>query len=260
MKNKNKFDFNDILIQPAKVSSIRLITDSAGTVIGSLFLPDFTLASTPSFTTGTKTFALTTSKVNSTISGTTDSVGETKYSALGTLQNVEETTLSKEAAKKAGKYAPRSGGSGTTKTPSYATYVSLKDAWDTGDTNELNTMNPDYTFVRDNTNNTIKVYKNIKDSNGKIVPEGMPVKGANGKTTPDKPFSTVKKARDIADLFYREGTKAEAQEKYDREQELWQGEFGDPSLYYSDGTPKKKPKAATPTTPKTNIASGGKVR
>ena len=77
----------------AKVSDVRLITDSAGTVIGSLFLPDYTLASTPSFTTGTKTFALTTSKVNSTISGTTDSVGETKYSALGTLQNVEETTL-----------------------------------------------------------------------------------------------------------------------------------------------------------------------
>jgi hypothetical protein len=77
----------------AKVSDVRLITDAAGTVIGSLFLPDFTLTSTPSFTTGTKTFVLTTSKTNSTISGTTDSVGETKYSASGTLQNVEETTL-----------------------------------------------------------------------------------------------------------------------------------------------------------------------
>jgi hypothetical protein len=77
----------------ATVSDVRLITDAAGTVIGSLFLPDFNLASTPSFTTGTKTFTLTTSNVNSTVSGTTDSVGETKYSALGTLQNVEETTL-----------------------------------------------------------------------------------------------------------------------------------------------------------------------
>jgi hypothetical protein len=172
--------------------------------------------------------------------------------------NVEETTLSKEEAKKAGKYAPRSGGgSGTTKTPTYATYVSLKDAWDTGDTNELNNMDPDHTYVKDNKNNTIKVYKNVKDSNGKTVPEGMPVK-VNGKMTPDKPFSVAKKAREIADFFYREGTRAEAQEKYDREQELWQNEFGDPSLYYSDGTPKKKPKATTPTTPKKKPKFNGK--
>jgi phosphoribosyl-AMP cyclohydrolase len=77
----------------AKVADIRLITDAAGTLIGSLFLPDYDLTSAPSFTTGTKTFVLSTSPTNATISGTTDSTGEARYTASGTLQNVEETTL-----------------------------------------------------------------------------------------------------------------------------------------------------------------------
>ena len=77
----------------ATVTDIRLVTDSAGTLIGSLFIPDFNLQSTPSFTTGSKTFVLTSSPVNSTISGTTDSTGEARFTSSGTLQNVEETTL-----------------------------------------------------------------------------------------------------------------------------------------------------------------------
>ena len=77
----------------AKVNDIRLITDAAGTLIASLFIPDYNLASAPSFTTGTKTFVLSTSPTNATISGTTDSTGEARYTAAGTLQNVEETTL-----------------------------------------------------------------------------------------------------------------------------------------------------------------------
>jgi len=77
----------------AQVSNLRLITDASGTLIGSLFIPDPTLPSTPSFETGTKTFTLTTSKTNVTISGSTDSSGEAKFVSSGTLNNVEEVTL-----------------------------------------------------------------------------------------------------------------------------------------------------------------------
>ena len=77
----------------AKIKQIRLKADNSGTIIGSLFLPDPTLSSTPSFSTGTKTFSLTSSKTKSTIVGTKDSEAETNYSASGTLQNVENLTL-----------------------------------------------------------------------------------------------------------------------------------------------------------------------
>jgi hypothetical protein len=153
--------------------------------------------------------------------------------------SVEETTLSRERAKKAGKYAPRRGGSGnggTTPAPSYAAYVSVKDAWDTGNTDELNNMNPNYTFKKDG--NVMKVYKNYKNSSGKMVPEGYP----------SKPFSVATKARELADLFYKDTSKKTAQQQYDDEQALWMNEFGDPATTYSDGTPK----SGAPTKPKFN--------
>jgi len=77
----------------AKVTNVRLITDSSGTLIGSLFIPDSKLQSTPSFETGTKTFVLTTSSTNSTIVGSTDSTADTKFTSSGTLNNTEEVTL-----------------------------------------------------------------------------------------------------------------------------------------------------------------------
>ena len=66
----------------AKIKQIRLKADNSGTIIGSLFLPDPTLSSTPSFSTGTKTFSLTSSKTKSTIVGTKDSEAETNYSCF----------------------------------------------------------------------------------------------------------------------------------------------------------------------------------
>jgi len=77
----------------AKVKEVRLITDSAGTLIGSLYIPNSTLPSTPSFETGTKTFTLTSSSTNTTIVGSTDSSADTKFSSSGTLNNTEEVTL-----------------------------------------------------------------------------------------------------------------------------------------------------------------------
>ena len=77
----------------ATITNVRLITDNSGTLIGSLFIPDATLPSTPNFETGTKTFILTTSNTNSTISGTTDSSATVNFEASGTLNNTEDVTL-----------------------------------------------------------------------------------------------------------------------------------------------------------------------
>ncbi len=77
----------------ATVKDIRLVTDQAGVLIGSLWIPDATIPSTPAFNTGTKTFTLSTSATNETISGFTDSSAETNFTSQGTLQNVEESTL-----------------------------------------------------------------------------------------------------------------------------------------------------------------------
>ena len=77
----------------ATVSDIRLISDSSGTIIGSLFIPDPTLSSNPSFESGTKTFVLTTSSTNSNISGVSDSLAESNFTSSGTIDNVENVTL-----------------------------------------------------------------------------------------------------------------------------------------------------------------------
>jgi hypothetical protein len=77
----------------ATVTDVRLVTDTAGTLIGSLFIPNSRLPSTPSFETGTKTFVLTTSSSNTTIVGSTDSTADAKFSSSGTLNNTEEVTL-----------------------------------------------------------------------------------------------------------------------------------------------------------------------
>ena len=76
-----------------KVKNIRLISDNVGTFIGSLFIPDPTAPSTPSFVTGTKTLRLTTSDVDSQISGFSESTAESNFTSSGTLDNVEATTL-----------------------------------------------------------------------------------------------------------------------------------------------------------------------
>jgi hypothetical protein len=77
----------------AKITNVRLVTDTSGTLIGSLFIPNSKLQSTPSFETGTKTFTLTTSSINTTIVGATDSTADAKFTSSGTLNNTEEVTL-----------------------------------------------------------------------------------------------------------------------------------------------------------------------
>ena len=77
----------------ATVSDIRLISDSAGTLIASFFIPDPTIPSNPTFETGTKTLKFTTSQVNSDIAGISDSMAEANFTASGNIDNIENTTL-----------------------------------------------------------------------------------------------------------------------------------------------------------------------
>ena len=82
----------------AKITNIRLVTDSVGTVIGSFFIPNPNVASNPTFETGTKTFRLTNSDSNSQIDGVATTSGETNYYAQGILQTLQETIVSVRSA------------------------------------------------------------------------------------------------------------------------------------------------------------------
>jgi len=77
----------------AVISDIRLIADGSGVFIGSLFIPDPTIPSTPSFRTGTKTFVLTSSSTNSTVVTSDETTAEVNFTSAGTLDNVENSTL-----------------------------------------------------------------------------------------------------------------------------------------------------------------------
>jgi len=77
----------------AVVSNLRLVSDNSGTLLASLFIPDPTTPTAPSFETGTKTFVLTTSETNSSIAGFSESIAEASFTSSGTLNNVEDVTL-----------------------------------------------------------------------------------------------------------------------------------------------------------------------
>jgi hypothetical protein len=77
----------------AIISNMRLIADESGVFIGSLFIPDPTIPSTPSFRTGTKTFVLTSSSTNSTVVTSDETTAEVNFTSAGTLDNVENSTL-----------------------------------------------------------------------------------------------------------------------------------------------------------------------
>jgi hypothetical protein len=77
----------------AIISDMRLIADETGVFIGSLFIPDPTIPSTPSFRTGTKTFVLSSSSTNSTVVTSDETTAEVNFTSAGTLDNVENSTL-----------------------------------------------------------------------------------------------------------------------------------------------------------------------
>jgi len=79
----------------ATVNDMRLITDEKGTLIGSFFIPNISESITaPQFETGTRTFRITSSPVNSLSPIDNPSTAETVYRAEGNLDTFQEDTLS----------------------------------------------------------------------------------------------------------------------------------------------------------------------
>mgnify|MGYP003320983351 CR=1 FL=1 len=79
----------------ATVNDMRLITDEKGSLIGSFFIPDINSSITaPQFETGTRTFRLTSSQVNSLSPVDNPSTAETVYRAEGNLDTFQEDILS----------------------------------------------------------------------------------------------------------------------------------------------------------------------
>jgi hypothetical protein len=77
----------------ATISQVRLITDFAGTAIGSFFIPNPNVFGNPKFQTGTKLFRMTSSATNSLIDSTITSAEEKFYSE-GKINRVQENILS----------------------------------------------------------------------------------------------------------------------------------------------------------------------
>lgn len=77
----------------ATVTDLRLISDEKGSLIGSLFIPDSTFPSVPQFTTGVKTFRITSSPVNSLSPVDNPSTAETSFRAQGTLDTFQDDVV-----------------------------------------------------------------------------------------------------------------------------------------------------------------------
>ena len=77
----------------ATVTDVRLITDEKGALVGSLFIPNPSHISAPEFTTGTKTFRLTSSVTDSRAPRDKASTCQSNFRAEGTLSTVQEDIM-----------------------------------------------------------------------------------------------------------------------------------------------------------------------
>ena len=77
----------------ATISSVRLVTDQIGVVIGSFFIPNGNIDVNPKFECGTKSFRVTSSSTNSQIFGTYSTSAEERYFSEGKLNTVQENVI-----------------------------------------------------------------------------------------------------------------------------------------------------------------------
>ena len=82
----------------AKVTDVRLISDEKGALIGSFFIPEASLTSAPEFRTGTNTFRLSSSSIDSRSPVDRASVAESIFTSRGTLNTLQEDVLSVRTA------------------------------------------------------------------------------------------------------------------------------------------------------------------
>ena len=77
----------------AKITDVRLISDEKGALIGSFFIPEASLTSAPEFRTGTNTFRLSSSSIDSRSPVDRASVAESIFTSRGTLNTLQEDVL-----------------------------------------------------------------------------------------------------------------------------------------------------------------------
>ena len=77
----------------ATVSEVKLFSDTIGSVMGSVYIPDPNQTSNPAFETGMKVFRLTSNKNNSQIAGNVLTDATTEFESQGTLSKEQETIL-----------------------------------------------------------------------------------------------------------------------------------------------------------------------
>ena len=77
----------------ATITDVRLITDTIGQLTSVYEIPNPNVDANPRFETGTKTLRLTTSPVNSKLSGTVTGSAEANFAAQGILDTKQETVL-----------------------------------------------------------------------------------------------------------------------------------------------------------------------
>jgi len=78
----------------AKITNVRLISDTVGTIQASFRVPDGANNANPTFETGRSRFRLTSSKINSQIEGATTTAGEGTFYSQGNVDTTQESTLS----------------------------------------------------------------------------------------------------------------------------------------------------------------------
>ena len=78
----------------ATISNIRLVTDSVGTVIGCIYIPNPNVDTNPRFESGTKLFRLSSSNVNTQTPGLVSTSAEERFESKGSLNKVQENILS----------------------------------------------------------------------------------------------------------------------------------------------------------------------
>ena len=83
----------------ARVTNVRLIPDQSGTLIGTFHVPNSSSSANPIFETGSSTFRLTGSPLNSDLKGDYDTAAEEKFYSQGTVDATQESTLSMRNAK-----------------------------------------------------------------------------------------------------------------------------------------------------------------
>jgi hypothetical protein len=78
----------------ATITSVKLVTDAKGALIGSLFIPDPSITSNPAFETGIKLFKLTSNNVSSQTAGVPLTSAEEKFYSVGYINPTQENVTS----------------------------------------------------------------------------------------------------------------------------------------------------------------------